>query len=65
MFLSIVIRLAVLENSGETHSFFQNMSEVRERQKKIISTHMQPIITEPVDLSLLKSWTNFSTVVGT
>lgn len=40
MFLSIVIKLAVPENSGETHPFFQNMSEVRERQKKTISIHM-------------------------
>lgn len=44
MFLSIVIRLAAPENSGETLTSFQHMSEVRERHKKITSIHMLIIV---------------------
>lgn len=40
MLLSIVIKLAAPENSGETHPSFQHMYELRERHKKITSIHM-------------------------
>lgn len=50
MFLSIVVRLADPENSGETYPSFQHMSEVRERHRKITSIHMLIVFVLTVNL---------------